>query len=223
MIIDHNDPRYQAVLNKQSAFRKRNRHNGGYYYSTEIVKNIIPFIKTDRNWMTVDLNSVVLDHTIAFVHHNIHSEWYERWKGHDAILVCGMPETVEKVKDFGHAIYLPMSVDVEYVKQFYQPVKDKEVCFVGRREKRTAQVPDDIPNLWEIPRSDLLTELAHYKKAYAVDRCAIECNVLGVEVLEYGYDYGVHHGPEFWKVRDNREMVPILQAEIDKIDNKPQP
>ena len=221
MIINHQDIRYQRILNKQTPMRLRNRHNGGYYYSVEICKNIIPYIKTDRNWMTVDLNSVTLDHAIAFVHHNIRIEWYERWKGHDAILVCGMPETVEKVKDFGHAIYLPMSVDVEYVKQFYQPVKDKEVCFVGRHKKKNTNIPPEVPCLESIPRDQLLSELAHYKRAYAVDRCAIEAKILGVEVLDYGYDYGIHHGTDFWEIRDNKDMVPILQKEIDRIDNKP--
>lgn len=215
IIVDHTHPRIQRAHEK----RPWNRYNGGVYYSQEIAKYFIPAIKTDRNWVTMNVKSLVVDHAIVFVHNNIHIEWYEKYKGLDVVLVCGMPETVERVKPFGKAIYLPLSVDVDYVSQF-RTEKTKDVCFVGRAEKKTDRVPADVPCLEAMPRPELLAELAKFRKAYAVDRCAIECKILGTEVLQYGYGYGVEHTPDFWKVVDSREAAAMLQAELNRIDGK---
>lgn len=46
MIIDHNNPLY---VKKRNSLINGNKYNGAYYYSREIVKNIIPLVKTDRN------------------------------------------------------------------------------------------------------------------------------------------------------------------------------
>ena len=219
MIINHEHERFQRAFNNPA--RKHNKFNGGYYYSMEICQNIIPNIQTDRNWLTIDWNGEKpFDHAIAFVHHNINIHWYADWKGKDVILVCGMPETVEKVAPYGHAIYLPLSVDVAYVEQFRRE-KTKNACFVGREEKKTSRVPRDVDCLEALPRPLLLHRLAQYRRAYAVDRCAIEAKILGCEIMPYGYGYGVEHGPDFLNVLDNKDVVPILQAEIDKIDNRP--
>ena len=221
MIIDHNDPRFQALVNQQSEWRRANRWNGGVYYSMEIVQNIIPRVNTDRNWVTVDLPmhpEAFIDHSIAFVHHNINTHWYEQWRGKDVILVCGMPETVDKVKQYGKAIYLPLSVDVEYVTRFRAVRKTKDTCFVGRPVKRTKQLPAGIDYLQSMPRELLLTELAQYEKAYAVDRCAIEAKILDCEVLDYGYNYGVPHPPDFWEIIDNSEAAEMLNVMVRNID-----
>ena len=45
MIIDHNHPDYKAKWKTLG----EDKYNGAYYYSKEIVKNIIPNVKTDRN------------------------------------------------------------------------------------------------------------------------------------------------------------------------------
>lgn len=218
VVVDHNHWKIKRVRN-MPRFAK-NIYNGGYYYSLEIAKYFIPTIKTDRNWVTMNVKSEPgVKHSIVFAHNNIHTEWYEKYKGLDAVLVCGMPETVEKLKAYGEAIYLPLSVDVEYVSRF-RTEKTKDVCFVGRAEKKTDRVPDDVPCLEGIPREELLAELAKFRKAYAVDRCAIECKILGTEVLQYGYGYGVEHTPDFWKVVDSREAAAMLQAELNRIDGK---
>ena len=52
MIIDHNHPLYAK---KRNNLINGNKYNGAYYYSREIVKNIIPLVKTDRNWITIRL------------------------------------------------------------------------------------------------------------------------------------------------------------------------
>ena len=105
MIISHNSPGYKKLNNAS-------RWNGAYYYSKEIVKNIIPRVHTTYNWVTINTNECA-DHSIVFIHNNLHPEHYdylEQYK--DLILVVGVPETLPKVAHLGKAIYLPLSVDV---------------------------------------------------------------------------------------------------------------
>lgn len=47
MIIDHTHYKYRR---RRELLPEAQRHNGAYYYSREIVKNIIPLVETDRNW-----------------------------------------------------------------------------------------------------------------------------------------------------------------------------
>ena len=217
IIIDHNHPKIRAIRNNPRF--APHKHNGAYYYSVEIGKYFIPEIKTDRNWVTINVGSEAPEHVIVFAHNNVRLEWYEKYKGKDAILVCGMPETAERLKCYGKTIYLPLSVDVEEVAK-YRTEKTENVCFVGRYEKRTDDVPNGIPCLASMPRTDLLRELAKYRKAYAVDRCAIEAKILGCEVLEYGYNYGVRHPSDFWQIIDSRDAAKMLQKMLDEIDGK---
>ena len=44
-------------------------------------------------------------------------------------------DDMPKLEYLGTPIYLPLSVDVEYVKQFRKDTKTKELAFVGRRER----------------------------------------------------------------------------------------
>lgn len=194
-----------------------NRYNGAFFYSKEICKNIIPNVKTDRNWITINVKDVGCDHAIVFIHNNLHPEHYE-WlsKYKDLILVCGIPETVDKVKHLGKAVYLPLSIDVAFVKSFYVEEKTKGKAFVGRACKhRGIDLPDGIDYLENMPRNKLLFEMANYKEVYAVGRTAIEAKALGCRIRTYD--------PRFpdtrrWKVVDNLEAAKRLQKEIDKID-----
>lgn len=213
MIIDHNSYAYRLKW----ANAGRNKFNGAYYYSKEIVENIIPRIKTDRNWITVNVPGTGCNHAIVFIHNNLHPENYEWLKKYDdLILVCGIPETVEKVAHLGHAIYLPISVDVDYVKQFQVEEKTKDAAFVGRPVKRRGiELPDGIDYIEGLPRPKILEQMAQYKTIYAVGRCAIEAKILKCKLKAYD--------PRFpkvsrWKVYDNKDAAKKLQEEIDRID-----
>lgn len=217
-IINHQNLRYLQWQSKEAV----RQWNGAYYYSKEIYENFIPNIKTDRNWVTVGLKGECYDHSIVFIHNNLHPENY-RWleKFNDLILVCSVFDTTWKVEHLGQPILLPLSIDVEYVKQFERD-KDKEVAFVGRSGKKYLsefKFPEGTDILEDMPREQLLAEMARYKKIYAVGRCALEGIVLGCEILPYDKRYT---DPTVWKVMDNSEAVDILQKELDKIDNKPQ-
>ena len=215
MIIDHTHPGYLRKWRNAGL----NQFNGAYYYSKEIVENIIPNVETDRNWITVNVKGVGLNHAIVFIHNNLHPENYEWLKFYgykDLVLVCGIPETCEKVAHLGKAIYLPISVDVDYVKQFRVEEKTKGSAFVGRpAKKKYGKLPDGIDYLEGLPRDELLKAMAEYKNVYAVGRCAIEAKILGCKLKAYDNRF-----PKVsrWKVLDNLEAAKLLQEELDRID-----
>lgn len=214
LVIDHNNPSYRTRWNSANV----NRFNGAFYYSKEIVKNIIPRVKTDRSWILVNTYGVAFDHSIVFIHNNKNPQNYKWLKGYkDLVLVCGVPETCDKVKHLGKAIYLPLSVDVEYVEQF-KTKKTKEVAFIGRPAKRNnIDFSEPVDYIEGLPRTKLLKEMAKYKRIYAVGRCAIEGKILGCKIETYDPRFP---DPSIWKVVDNKEAAKILQKELNKIDRR---
>ena len=216
IIIDHNHPKYRAVWESMA---ESNRWNGAYFYSKEIVKNIIPRVETDRNWVTVNIEGLAADHAIVFVHSNLKTERYDWLKAfNDLILVCGIPETVPKVAHLGKAIYLPLSVDVEYVERFKVPENEREmnVAYVGRPAKRMGiTFPRGTILLERMTRPRLLKSMAKCHDIYAVGRAAIEARILGCNILPYDPRFP---DPDRWKIVDNEEAAEILQQLIDEID-----
>lgn len=215
MIISHEDPIY---------IRKRDqigndRWNGAYYYSKEIVENIIPNVKTDRNWITIKVRHKGCDHSICFVHNNLtFEETYDFMHRYsDVVYVVGLPDMVERARKFGRTIYLPLSVDVNYVKQFRVEEKTKDIAFVGRRATRRNWLFPEKPDYIEgLPREELLREMAKYHRVYAIGRTAIEARILGCNILPF---HPRLMDPSIWKVLDNREAADILQKELDNIDS----
>jgi len=219
IIIDHNHPEYRKMWN---GMLQINRYNGAFYYSKEIAANIIPNVETDRNWITVRVEGEGTDHSIVFIHNNLHPERYDYLKEYkDLVLVCGVKETMEKVAHLGTPIYLPLSIDIEYVKRFAIPKEQhKGSAFVGRPIKKTyegVKLPEDIDILEGIKRQDLLPLMAHYEYIYAVGRTAIEAKALGCKLKAYDPRYPK---VSIWKPLDNKDAAKILQKELDKIDGK---
>ena len=216
MIIDHNHPEYIERRRKLG----KGKYNGCYYYSKEIVDNIIPLVKTKRDWNTIGRDVEGMhDGMIVFLHDNStpwNYAWLKNYK--DLILVCSSEYTRDSVIYSGKTIMLPMSVDTEYVKKFRVKEKTKDTCFVGNtwvRANINSTIPGKVDFFSSLPREKLLKELAKYKRAYAIDRCAIEAKVLGCELLELDTRYGVDN---IGQVLDNRDAAKILQKELDKID-----
>lgn len=216
MIIDHNDRRYRDKWNLMEG----NKYNGAFYYSKEIVENIIPNVKTDRNWITVNVQGAGADHAIVFIHNNLHPEnydWLQTYGYKDLILVCGVPETCEKVAHLGTPIYLPLSIDVEYVKQF-KTAKTRKIAYAGRRTKRrNAKLPKGIDYIEGIKREEFLKLIAKYDTVYAVGRSAIEAKALGCKLKAYDPRFPK---VSFWKVIDNKTAAKMLQEKLDEIDGK---
>ena len=218
MKIDHNNKLYRERWERAG----RNKYNGAFYYSKEIVKNIIPNVKTDRNWITVNIPGLGKDHSIIFIHNNLHPEHYDWLKNYkDIVLVCGIPETVDKVKHLGKAIYLPLSVDTEYLKQFKVDKEEKHgTAFVGRPSKRKldgVELPPDIDIIEGIPRNQMLEKMAKYETVYAVGRTAIEAKALGCKLKAYDPRFPK---VSFWKVVDNKKAAQMLQEILDEIDGR---
>lgn len=215
MIIDHDHPEYRKIWESCGV----NKYNGAFYYSKEIVKNIIPHVRTDRSWVTVKIEGVAADHAIVFIHNNLRPDIYDYLKEYkDLILVCGVPETCAKVAHLGRAIYLPLSIDVEYVEQFRIPEEEKKgAAYVGRPEKRRMgnALPADIDYLMGMKRQNLLALMAMYETVYAVGRTAIEARALGCQLKVYDPRYP---DTDFWKVLDNKDAAIMLQEKIDEID-----
>ncbi|MBO7732317.1 MAG: hypothetical protein J6S67_07185 [Methanobrevibacter sp.] len=211
MIISHESPIYQAQREKLGP----SFHNGAYYYSVDIVKNIIPNVNTDRNWVTIMVNHECLDHSIYFLHNNLYTYKYNFLKNFkDVIVVAGTPETAERCRSVGVAcIYLPLSIDVEHVKQFKAKRKTKDVCYAGRAFKIYSEnVPDGVDKLCNMEHDDLLKEMGKYRQVYAVGRTAIEAKVLGCEVLPYDPRFP---NPEIWEILDNKDAAKLLQEGLD--------
>ena len=214
MIIDYNHPIYKAKRENMSGF---NKYNGAYYYSKDIVKYIIPKVKTDRNWVTVRIDQAT-DHSIVFIHNNRNPNYYSFLRNYeDVVCVCSTRHSYENMVFFGKPIFLPLSVDIKSVEKYKVKNKTKEAAFAGRRNKITNHVPSSADILTDMPQSALLKEMAKYKKIYAVGRTAIQAKILGCEVLPYD---NLYPDPKVWKVIDCSEAANILQQELDKIDGE---
>ena len=214
-IIDHTHKTYIEKRNRLGS----SKYNGAFYYSKEIVKNIIPNVNTDRNWVTVNQQGYCFDHSIVFIHNNLHPnryDWIADYK--DLILVCGVPETCEKVEHLGIPIYLPLSVDVDYIKTFMIPEEEKYgTAFAGRYVKsKYGYIPPDVDYICGLDHRAFLQRIAYCKKLYAVGRVAIEGLVLGCEILPYDERYP---DPSVWKVLDNKDAASMLQDILDGIDS----
>lgn len=220
-IIDTNDTQFLGLQKSM----KNGKHNGAYYYSLEIVKNIIPNVVTNRPWDTLGMRGVgSQSRSIVFLHHNIRPAQNYAWlqKYRNLVLVTSNHMVEKWAKTVGYkTIFLPLSVDVEYVKQF-ETKKTKDACYAGNRwkfkdEDLKKYVPDDVdyPPA-DLERDELLKFIAPYKEVYAVGRCAIEAQVLGAKVLKCDHRYE----PGDFPVLDNKEAAKILQRELDKIDNR---
>ena len=218
MIIDHTHPLYAK---KRNSMGKDGKYNGAYYYSREIVKNIIPNVKTDRNWITIRLPEMTEhpDHSIIFIHNNRNPNYYAYLKDYkDCILVCGMPHTAENLRFYGKTVYLPISVDVEQVKRYRVKEKTKEVAYAGRKSKLNYfnnRVPSGIDILSGMPQTSLLREMAKYKTVYSSGRTAIQAKILGCEVKPQETNYP---DSSIWKVYDNRDAAKMLQQILNRID-----
>lgn len=208
MIIDHTQIKYASSIQ---------RNNGAYHYSREIVKYFIPNIKTDRNWITIKVGEKCLDYSIYFIHNNLNPDRYEFIKNYkDVILVCGIPETCEKVAHLGTPIYLPLSVDVSEVDS-YRSKTQKGTCYAGRQSKRLTMDFSRVRCVENMPRGAFLRTMGQYEKVYAVGRTAIEAKILGCEVLPYDERFP---DPSVWEVLDSREAAKILQEKLNVIDGK---
>lgn len=194
--------------------------NGAYWYSKELLETIVPHIRTNRSWVLINVKKQCRDRAIVFIHECRNFKYYEWLKPYkDLILVCSHPIVVEAlIKQFPkfHIIYLPLSIDVDYVKQFKVKRKTKEMAYFGRKIKCPKKIlkNDKIDKLCDDDRDKLLKEVAKYKTVYANGRCAIEAKALGCKIINpYNEIREVN-------VIDNKQVIAELQRLINEIDMK---
>lgn len=194
--------------------------NGAYYYSKELLENIVPKIKTSRDWVLINVENQCTDGAIVFIHNNKNPENYVYLNNYkNLILVCSQIKTLKAMIEMfpnHHCIYLPLSIDTKYVKQFKAKRKSKDMCYFGRKTKcpKSIQKDEKITKIYGNDRPKLLKEVAKYKEVYAIGRCTLEAKCLGCEVL--------HHEGEFENVKfdllDNKDVISLLQTLINGID-----
>ena len=214
MIIDYRHPAYQMKYRAMW----QGRYNGAYYYSKEIRELLIPRIKTDRNWVTINIPGFAADHSIVFIHNNVDSAerygWLSKYK--DLVLVVGVPETAEKVAHLGKTVYLPLPIDEANVALYKRP-HDRDVAYAGRGKKFIGKKVEGDP-ICDLPREEMLEKMSHYKRIYAVGRTAIEAKILGAEILPYDSRFP---SVDIWKVFTYDDAVKLLQEKLDEIDGRP--
>ena len=213
MIIDHTSRYYTNVI-----------PNGALIYSINIKKNIIPNVKTKRNWVTIDTHQC-LDNSIIFIHSNVDLEKYLYYKDYkNLILVASQPETVQKLREMeiaDHVIYLPLSIDVAETLKYKdtKPHTREGYCYAGRPDKPFVdglRLDRNITFLSRLTHPDLLTKLNNFKYCYAVGLTAIEAKLMGCTILPFDRRYP---DTKIWKILDGKDAAAILQEKINKIDN----
>ena len=195
-------------------------NNGAYWYSKELLENIVPKIKTSRDWVLINVDNQCTDGAIVFIHNNAHPESYY-WLGNykDLILVCSQIKTLKAMIEMFpkfHSVLLPLSIDTKYVKQFKVKRKTKNTAYYGRIVKcpKSIMNNDKIDKIYDKNREKCLRTLAKYKTVYAIGRCALEGKCLGCKVLPHEGEYV---NTEF-NLLDNKEVIPELQRLLNEID-----
>lgn len=207
-IISHKDKNYKMPC-----------ENGAHIYSQLICKYFVPNIITNRNWVTINCGKAV-DNSIVFIHSNLNTEKkYSFLKDYkNLILVCSQKYTCKAVENLGKTLYLPLSIDLDYIKCFRSNIKDRQCCYAGRRGKcGMNSLPKNIDYLYDISHEELLTRMAHYLYVYAVGLTALEAKALGCNVLPYDQRFP---DPSVWIVRDIKQMISEFQNALDKIERR---
>ena len=208
LYFSHLSPEYKALGLPKT--------NGAYWYSKELVENILPKIKTERPFVTINLDPFCCDNAIVIIHNNIDQkgyEWLSRFK--NLICLCSKIEALCNLVEMlpkAHVVFLPMSIDTTYVKKFKAKKKTRNACYFGR----LATVPNDLPKNVKIlgnhDREETLKEVAKYKTVYARGRCLLEAKCLGCKTISTSKMTGSED------LIDNKDAIKLLQNIINEID-----
>ena len=205
-------------------------YHGAYYYAVEIEDIIFPSLGLDLD-VTIITAGLPLhnprkipDGSIAICHNNqTLQNQYKKMFGKDFLWICSKPSTVDKVEALGEkAIYIPLSIDTRYVEKF-KTEKTKDTAFVGNRwrfkEGYLRSLPDGVDRLTDMPREELLAEMAKYRRVIAEGRCLMEAQVLGceAEIPDYG-DSSL--GAIFREPFDTIEAIPLWAEALATFSKK---
>lgn len=185
-IVGTKSDRYQAWRARQGI----GRNNGAYWYAKEIENIILPELSHLNLWInTVGANFFtpreIPKGAVIVCHDNINTvRTYMKLFRLGVLWICSKQEVADILTEHGEkAVYIPLSVDTEYVKQFKRKRRTKDTAYVGNawsfKKKYLSSLPDNIDQLNGMEREDLLKEMAKYRNVIAEGRCLIEAMVLG--------------------------------------------
>lgn len=180
-------PVYKAYRSGSS----RGKNNGAYFYPLEIENDILTDFK-DLNLLVITAAALryhsrhIPDGSIVVCHDYIKPLiTYAKLLNKDVLWVCSSKKAVKEFKDQNErAVFIPLSIDVDYVKQFKRR-KTKDTAFVGNiwsYKKEYVNSLEDVDILTELPRDELLSKMARYKHVIAEGRCQMEALALGCKV-----------------------------------------
>lgn len=209
-ILGTQTPKFTSWHAKQGA----GKNNGAYWYSKEIEEIILPEINANVVIITAGATLYkpweLPDHLIIVCHDNRTTrQSYGHLFNKKALWICSKESTVQTLSSYGEkGIYIPLSIDMEYVKQF-KAKKTKNIAYVGNpwgfKRSYLNSLHKNIKQLNGLEREDLLREMAKYKSVIAEGRCLMEAQTLGAkgEVPKYENIEAV-----FVKPFDSRNALP---------------
>jgi hypothetical protein len=219
IIQDHNTNEYKIA----QARLKSGKFNGAYFYSKEIVDCFIPKIKTSYNWQTIN-HQTAPEHCIVFVHSNNALYRYDYLLTYrDIILVCSTHNSVKELKKKGHkkVVYVPLSIDTEYLSQFKNEYKNGTIA-AGNLWAFTPQtkqffIHNGIKHYHDVEREDLLRLISKSETVYAIGRTAMEAIYLGANVIQPDKEYPVEKYTTYFT---QKKAISILKRHIKKFEKK---
>ena len=169
----------------------RGKNNGAYFYPLEIENDILADFKhldllvitaaaLRYNPRHIPNGSIVIchDYTRPLI-------TYAKFLNKDILWICSSEKAVKQFTDKNErAVFIPLSIDVDYVKKF-KTTKTKDNAFVGNvwsYKQEYVNGLEDVDIITELPRDELLKQMAQYKHVIAEGRCQMEALALGCKV-----------------------------------------
>lgn len=215
MIIDYTHPAYR----KRAVVDGTRRFLGEYRLSRDVGWKIIPKVKTDRNWITVNIGEAC-DHSIVFISDSIAPQSYEFLKRQqDMVLVCESPQSAKYWANTGfYVVYIPPFVDVKYTTYYRRQHgrgsrrvhKNRENLCLLPKHDMSKIFPGGYDTLPYLRHKDFLHEMARYKNVYARGRGAVEAKILDCNVITPDGSEPI--------ILDINDARLLLEAELERID-----
>lgn len=210
-IVGTKSDRYHNWYSRQGM----SRNNGAYWYAKEIEDIILPSLNNLNLWINTVGSGFyqareVPDRAVIVCHDNIRTlKSYMKFFGKKILWVCSKQSSATLLSSKGeNAIYIPLSIDVEYVEQFKRKRRTKDIAYVGNawgfKKEYLSSLPSNIVQLNGMDRDDLLKEMSKYRTIIAEGRCLMEAKVLGAktELPTHGYGDIVDR-----EVIDSRQVI----------------
>mgnify|MGYP003509219024 CR=1 FL=1 len=218
LVIGTNTQRFKDWYATQGA----GKNNGAYWYAKEIEELILPTFNALPICVVTAGAKLYTSRDIpagsVIICHDNRSTFKSYWKlyGRGNLWVCSKHSSVDTLKAKGeNAVYVPLSIDTGYIKQFKLKKRTKDTAFVGNawgfKKSYLKSLPPDSTQLSDMPREALIKEMAKYKHVIAEGRCLMEAQTLGAkcEVPQYNDIEAVYIKP-----LDSKQSIQYWEAPL---------